>query len=162
MRKSRPAVRVVQALTDPIHGPLTITFVSSARRETMHRRRDAMNVCFIASILSIAGARADVRVDLLGQWGGSTHAIKVRDGLAYVGIGPRLAILDVHDPTNPVHVGQSEPLGYYVVDIAVDGSFAYVVTYHAGFRIIDIADPTNPRLVSSYSFSTDDTAVAVD
>lgn len=113
----------------------------------------ALRGIFVATAVLLArGAVADVRVDLLGQWGGSTHAIKVRNNIAYVGIGPRLVVLDVHDRTHPVRLGQTEPLGYYVTDIAIQGALAYVATHQGGFKIIHIADPAHPRLLSSWTF----------
>src|SRR5215470_4337246 len=102
-------------------------------------RLAAWSVCI--SVAGVGLAHGDVRVDFLGHWGGGAFAIKVRDGLAYVGIGPRLVILDVHDRAHPFRVGQTEPLGYYVTDIAVDGPHAYVVTYYGDLSIIDVADP---------------------
>ena len=49
-------------------------------------------------------------IDLLGQISGATYAVAVAGDYAYAGIGPRLAILDVADPSHPVLVGQTAPL----------------------------------------------------
>lgn len=112
----------------------------------MPRARLSFALLFVA-----VAAYADVRIDLVGHWGGRTYVTKVRADLAYVGIGPRLVIIDVHDPTRPVRIGETEPLGHVISDIALEGSFAFVSTYYGGFKVVDIADPAQPRLVGEHA-----------
>ena len=51
--------------------------------------------------------------------------MSVNDGLAFVGLGPRLVILDIADPVNPRLVGQSEVLPEAVNAIYVQVGYAY-------------------------------------
>lgn len=114
-----------------------------------------------ATFLMIATsfAAADVRTDLISQWGGCSYAVVLRNGLAYAGIGPRLTIIDLADPDNPLLIGQSEPLGSIVDDIAIAGNLAYVAVSGAGVKIIDISVPARPVVIST--FQTPDWAVGV-
>ena len=46
-------------------------------------------------------------LQLVEQIGGSTYAVAVQGNYAYVGVGPRLVILDISDPTHP-HVSRQD------------------------------------------------------
>ncbi|MGB3219680.1 MAG: hypothetical protein WBD79_19985, partial [Anaerolineae bacterium] len=93
----------------------------------------------------------------IGQIGGPTDAVAVLDGYAYIGIGPRLVILDIHNPDAPTVVGQSWFLIFSeVLDIAVaheppgsGATLAYVAAGERGFHIFDVSDPAHPRLLGS-------------
>jgi len=58
-------------------------------------------------------------VELVGQIGGATYAVAVQGNYAYVGVGPRLVILNTADLTNPVVVGQTGVLPGIVEDLVV-------------------------------------------
>lgn len=49
----------------------------------------------------------EIDVKLAGQIGGSTNAMAVEGNRAYVGVGPRLVILDVSEPWQPTFLGQT-------------------------------------------------------
>ena len=100
----------------------------------------------------IEGSRQPVPwdVELVGQVGGPIFAVDVQGQYAYVGIGPRLTVLDVSDPTRPAVVGQSNVLPYTVRDIHIAGHYAYVIVWYSGLRIIDISDPAIPIEVGAY------------
>ena len=62
-------------------------------------------------------------------------------------------ILDISDPTNPVHVGSimddettalKQPCG-----ICVSGKYAYVAARREGVEILDVSDPANPAHVGA-------------
>lgn len=103
-------------------------------------------------------------VEFLGHLGGETRAIAVADAAgtyAYIGEGPRLTIVDVSDPTHPTAVGKSAPFPNIVLDVAVSGDAACVVTgrgsYEGGqwvftgsVRVLDVSTPTNPVQVAVY------------
>ncbi|MFN0135183.1 MAG: hypothetical protein ACKVS9_03600 [Phycisphaerae bacterium] len=89
-------------------------------------------------------ASADIRFDRIGRWGGTCNAVTIRGDLAYVGIGPRLVVLDISDPQNPTRIGQTEPLGGSVIEIAIQGDFGYVSVSQVGLRIVDIRQATHP------------------
>ena len=86
---------------------------------------------------------ADDNVELVGQIGGGTRAVAVRGDYAYIGVGPRLVILDVYDPADVRVVGQTSPHGP-VDGVAVAGSYAYVADRYWGLRIVNVANPAAP------------------
>jgi hypothetical protein len=75
-------------------------------------------------------------VELVGQIGGATYAVAVQGVYAYVGVGPRLVILDVSDPAQPTVAGQTGVLPDIVWGVAVAGSYAYVAGRHGGLVIL--------------------------
>jgi hypothetical protein len=84
-------------------------------------------------------------VELLGQIGGSVIAVARQGNYAYVGIGPRLVVLDVSDPIHPLLVGQTSVMPGCVRGVDVVRSYAYVAAWEAGLRIISISNPAAPR-----------------
>ncbi|MCL7455494.1 MAG: hypothetical protein M8467_20860, partial [Anaerolineae bacterium] len=89
-------------------------------------------------------------VQVVGQLGGTTLAVTVEGNLAYAGVGPRLVILDISDPTQPVRTGQSAPLPEIVERIKVVGSLAYVADGYAGLYIFDVSNPARPSLLGHH------------
>jgi hypothetical protein len=58
-------------------------------------------------------------------------------------------ILDISDPANPLEIRKE--IGYiYIYDILINGDFAYC-NFGDGFRIYNIADPSNITQLGSYS-----------
>ena len=80
-------------------------------------------------------------MQLVGQIGGETRAVAVQGTYAYIGVGPRLVILNISNPSSPSVVGQSSVLPGMVQDVAVAGSYAYVVDESSGLRIINVSNP---------------------
>ena len=76
--------------------------------------------------------------------------MEVQGGYAYVGVGPRLLILNVSNPFHPVLVGQSPVLPTFVESVRVVGDFAYVTKGYGGLHIIDVSDPANPVWRGAY------------
>ena len=105
------------------------------------------------------GAVGGVELELAWQMGGAITALDVQGDYAYLGIGPRLVILDVSDPTHPVQVGRTEvlpsvetgaPEPYAQIwDIAVVDDTAYLamvsVERALSLRLIDVSDRTDPQ-----------------
>ena len=77
----------------------------------------------------LAPQAAGRNVELVGQIGGATSAVAVEGRYAYVGVGPRLVILDMADPARPTAVGQSAVLPGVIRGVAVAGSYAYVADW---------------------------------
>ncbi|HEU4929788.1 MAG TPA: choice-of-anchor B family protein [Candidatus Krumholzibacteria bacterium] len=65
---------------------------------------------------------------------------------------PDITIWDIQDPASPVRVGQLGD-GATVHNIYVVGDLAYVAYYSAGFRVYDLANPTQPVLAGQYDTS---------
>ena len=113
----------------------------------------------------------------IGQIGGQALAVAVLGDYAYVGVGPRLLIVDIHDPAAPRVVGQSWFLVFSEVrDIAVvhepaagsdtgassapGETLAYVAARSRGLHIFDVSDPVHPVLRGSFYNQLD--ALGVD
>jgi hypothetical protein len=108
----------------------------------------------LAVVLAISvPARADVRMELIGSWGGSVDAVCIQQSgpqtLAYVGSGVRMFVLDVTDPANVVEVGRVL-IGGVVRGIQVRDGYAFVASNMPSyFCVVNVADPAHPVLLSS-------------
>ncbi len=84
-------------------------------------------------------------IELSDQLGGSSFAIAVSDATAYLGVGPRIYVLDATDASAPSIVAQSEPLAGHVTHIEVSGERAYVLSDQAeAVAVIDGVDEIVP------------------
>lgn len=92
-------------------------------------------------------------VNLAGQIGGEVYAVTVQNNLAYIGVGPRLTILDVSDPSHPHVIGQTSVLAGVIQNITISGQYAYVAAGNGGLRIIDVSNPAIPIEVGSFEYS---------
>ncbi len=90
------------------------------------------------------------RMTLIGQIGGSTKAVAVQGDYAYLGVGPRIHVLNVADPAHLTLVGQSPVLPGVVNDLAASGGYLYVAAGEAGLRVVSVSDPTRPVEVGFY------------
>lgn len=98
------------------------------------------------------GARADeIGLHVVGQIGGASYAVAVQGNYAYLGVGPRLVVLDVSDPAQPRPVGQTAMMPETVQDVHMSGTLAYVADGEGGLRIVDVSDPTEPRELGGYN-----------
>lgn len=89
-------------------------------------------------------------LEIIDQVGGISSALAIEGDQAYLGIGPRLTVFDISDPTNPRLVGRSHALIDVVTDITVDGDTAYVLTTLDGVHIFDVSTPTEPNEIGHY------------
>lgn len=97
---------------------------------------------------------------LPSPWSGSNAlqhvcSVFVSGHYAYVtaAYSNRLTVIDISDPSNPTIVGSSSALAF-PVDLAVAGHYAYVadqtpVPTHPNFAVVNVANPSLPRLVGS-------------
>ena len=95
-------------------------------------------------------ATGSQNLELIGQLGGPTYAVAVQGDYAYLGIGPRLVVLDVSDRTQPTLIGQSGLLTDFVQDIVLEETYAYIAAGGAGLKIFDISDKAAPRETGSF------------
>lgn len=84
------------------------------------------------------------------QWGGAATSAALVGTTAYVGIGPRLAVVDVAKPNAPRVVGLSDPAPVLLEEIAVGPGRLYAVDEKLGVLVFDIADAAHPRLIGTY------------
>ena len=128
-------------------------------------------LCFVVIVtwllsLSLGAAAGPLtpaaqNVSLVGQIGGTSYAVAVAGHHAYIGVGPRLAILDIADPVHPTMVGQTAPLPDLVRGVAVAGSYAYVADgLNGGLRVINVMNPAAPVEVGAVPGYADGVAVA--
>ena len=71
-------------------------------------------------------------VEYVGQIGGITRTVALQGSYAYLGVGPRLIVLDISDPAMPVEIGKTEPFPSSIGGIVVAGSYAYLANYTGG------------------------------
>lgn len=104
-------------------------------------------------------------IEVLGQIGGVSRALSVQGDTAYLGVGPRVLILNVADPTQPIFMGQTSILPYIVNDVWVRDNYIYIaagkgIPHSSGYDvgegkgglyIFDISNPALPVKVGSYS-----------
>ena len=112
-----------------------------------------------------------LNVSLVGRWAdGPCWTETVKGNYAYIGNGGYFSILDISNPTSielvsritlPPNVVKSigfsgsyrayvGPAPSTVADIAISGGYAYVANGSNGLRIIDVSDPTNPKVVGDF------------
>jgi hypothetical protein len=135
-------------------------------------RRGLFASLAILTALTLGGGGKDPRsgsvlLERVGSWPGFTRgpalSVAVADHHAFVAIGEGgLAVLDVTDPAKPVRVGSYRPPGRTEL-VRVVGRRAYLATaIHAGggcelegwrgrLVILDVSDPTSPRLLGVYT-----------
>ena len=101
------------------------------------------------------------KVEFIGQFGGATDVIAVQGHYAYINVGPRLVILDVVDPAQPVVVGQSRIFPDIIEDITLSGDYVYVADEEGGLRVVDVSDPANPHEAGEHETSGGAKGVAV-
>jgi hypothetical protein len=100
-------------------------------------------------------------VELVGQLGGSTWSVVVQGIYAYIGVGPRLIILNIADPTTPIVAGKTPPFPDVINSIAVVGNYVYVADGEGGLRIVDVSDPFAPFEAGYYDTAGQTESVAV-
>ena len=82
-------------------------------------------------------------------------AIFVDDGRAYVASDSPggMHAIDVSDPETPQITGVFSTPGM-IYDLAIGGSYAYVIDYTSGLRILDIGNPEFPVEIALYTSSS--------
>jgi hypothetical protein len=96
-----------------------------------------------------AVAQAAPGVELPGKIRGPAYALAAQGTRVYLGVGTRLVVLDIADPTAPRVDGHSEPLPALVRSLAVHGEYAYVLADHV--RIFNVSNPSQIIQVASYA-----------
>ncbi len=81
---------------------------------------------------------------------GPVMALALREDYAYIGVGPRLVVVDVSDPKHLSVLGSTEVLPCKLTDIAVAGDHAFLASGRGGLRVLDFSDPGSPKEVGSF------------
>lgn len=93
---------------------------------------------------------SSVSFKLIGQVGGPTQAVAVKDNYAYVGIGMRVVILDVSNTSSIQQIGETPVFDGFVTGVVLIEDTAYITAGIAGFYTVDISSPTQPSVLGSY------------
>lgn len=115
----------------------------------MPNRRTFTALLCLVPLIAPPAAWSELRIDLVGQWGGSANAVDMHGSYAFVGIGPRLVVLDLSDPAHPRRSGQTLPLGHIPTAIEYDQGRCYVGLITGLLQIVDVGDPTRPVSIGS-------------
>jgi hypothetical protein len=87
------------------------------------------------------------------QGNNGAGGIAAGNGILYTAVQTGLRIIDFTDPTTPTPLGTISNvgiLGQHISSIAVDGDYAFVVSFESTpMTIIDVSDPANPAIVGS-------------
>jgi hypothetical protein len=99
-----------------------------------------------AVLLILSACRTSAAMTLAPVWqsGGPSQALAVDGDRAYLAAGGRVLVADVADPTHPLAMGESEPIGE-VLDLAAVGDRAYALGPN-GLSVIDASEPAQPRI----------------
>jgi hypothetical protein len=98
-----------------------------------------------------------IAIETVGQLGGAVTAVDVQGNRAYLGVGPRLVILDVSDPANPTMLGQSALFNgptAHVSQVLAVGTQAYVVADECLYQV-DVTNPAAPAIVGPVPYPPD-------
>lgn len=95
-------------------------------------------------VATCGNRQPDASLSLVNQIGGEVQAVSVQGNIAYVGIGPRLVILDISNPVSPQRIGQSDLLPGRIFRLAINGNYAYATTGYAGVTVINISNAAAP------------------
>ena len=122
-------------------------------------------ICLAAGLAATHAAPPSVQALLPGKWPTlpqvNVNDVKVVGNFAYDAIGyDGLAVFDVSNPTNLIHVGGYNTRGCSF-RIAVLGNYAYVADLDAGLQVIDVSNPTSCVRVGGYDTSGAAWGVAV-
>ncbi len=124
----------------------------------------------LASRVPAADAESpDARLELAGQLGGSVYGVALDDGVAWMGVGPRVVTFDVADPAAPARIGGTAMLPDIVRDIAIVDDHVFVLMSGLSGEngsishlwVFDAGTPAAPRVIGKVSADTSWTSLSV-
>ncbi len=93
--------------------------------------------------------KEEITFTVVGQLGGRVNAVALEGNIAYVGIGPRLVLVDISNPAAPRFLGQSEPLPELINAVAAQNGVAYAAG--ADVYVLDVSNVAAPTVISKLS-----------
>ncbi len=99
-------------------------------------------------------AQPSTSLEVAGQIGGRMQGIAIQGQYAYMGLGPRLTILDLSTPERVTPVGQTDLLPGLVRAVSVEGTLAYVTTEEGELRVVDVSNAAQPRDITEDAASS--------
>ena len=97
----------------------------------------------------VAAPQVAPQIGLVGQEGGESYAVALGGTNAYLGVGPRVVVVNIANPAAPVRSGQSAPLPDIVQGLTASANAVYVADGESGLKIIDVTNPASPQLRGS-------------
>ncbi len=105
-----------------------------------------------------------LNLELIKQLGGGvssgqTKPLIMKENLVYIGMGPRLAVIDISNPSNITLVGQSELIPDNIGEAVMVANYVYIAPGVYGdedgnaqkLHIVDVSRPKEPEYVASYA-----------
>ncbi len=143
-----PATDTRIASYTPRASPTTTSTATSSPSATITPIPPSLTPSYLPTLTPFP---TEIKLDIIGQIGGYASAVSVKDKVAYLGVGPKVLVLDVSDPQSPKQIGQSGILPGMIRDIAIYEDLVYVAVGTGGLRILDLSNPTEPRVIGSVS-----------
>jgi hypothetical protein len=131
----------------------------SGRRRTRYAIMLALAIALMLALMPRVGsssssglALSEVEMEVLGQVGGAVRTVAVKGQYAYIGLGPRMAVLNVSNRSSPQFVGQTGWFTDVVQAVAASPTspYVYVAAGSAGLRIFRVDVPSTPTEVGSW------------
>lgn len=97
--------------------------------------------------LDVSSAGSPQRLGSFSSWS-LFGGLDVQGDYAFVTSWEGLTVLNVADPSYIYSVGEVDVPGWNT-DVAVQGDYAYVGSQGSGTSVVDISDPTNPRVLAT-------------
>ncbi|GAB4433801.1 MAG: hypothetical protein Kow0031_15420 [Anaerolineae bacterium] len=91
----------------------------------------------LALFAGVISAQTADNVVLEGQLGGESYAVDWAGSNAYVGVGPRLVVVDTSNPANPVVLRQSAPLPDVIQSVRYFDGWLYVAAGDSGLFVLN-------------------------
>jgi len=107
-------------------------------------------ICGLAfNLLFSPLAHAQQHLQVIGQWPANARALALTATRAYVTSVEALHIIDISDPSSLTELGRSDQFAE-LLDVAVQGDYAYVANRTDGVRIFQIVNPSEIKLVATF------------
>ena len=134
-----------------VRGPIEKIAREGGRTGRLRRMSDVFFTAAAVMLFGTAPAWAGDpnSLEVVGRWGGLVRSVffdEANPDVAYVGVGRRLVVLNLADPEDIVEYASIDVEGSAVSGV-VRGRYAYVAGGNSRFRVIDVADPFDPRVV---------------
>ncbi len=120
-----------------------------------HATRAILLACMLGALLAHVppgGARGAVgsmgrAYRAAGQVAGAAQVIVPQGDFAWVGLGPRVGVIDVSNVEDPRLLGLSPVLPGVVSDLAIQGERGVLVTAAGSVHVLDLSDRSTPRIL---------------
>lgn len=145
--------------------PLTLGGTDYIHDVCIRRNRAYLSVGYVNKlrIVDVTNVKSFKKISEFKTPGSFTHnswvteddkLLAVTDEYTYQSNPPHMSLWDISDASKPVQKGAYIVPGHGVHYAFTMGRTAYLSHYGDGVHVVDIADPTNPRMLARYDTST--------